>query len=226
MKTSGHSNGQLLTVIALLALVAAGGWGVWRATRPEGSGASPHPYRVLGAGVGEEAGKLVGRNAQVVLIVAGGEGDPAAAQNAQSFSEALVKQGLKILATETIPLPDIAMAGSPGKKIPGQHYARIASQHANAAAVISLAGYPAFSAASPAPAKPAGPPFIAVVLAGLDPAGEGQELQRLLATGFVRLAITRQGNTVPTKSGSSSLRPQFDIHYQVLTPPNAAAAGK
>ena len=55
---------------------------------------------------------------------------------------------------------------------------------------------------------------------------EGQELQRLLATGFVRLVVTRQGNTVPTKSGSSSLRSQFDIHYQMLTPPNAGAVGK
>lgn len=226
MKSSGSSNGQLLSVVALVGLTVAGGWGAWRAMRPERMEANPHPYRVLGAGVGEEAGKLAGRNAQVVLIVAGGESDPNATKNAQSFSETLAKQGLKILATETIPFPEIAMAGGPGKKIPGQHYTRILGKHPNAAAFISLAGYPAFSAASPAPAKPAGPPFIAVVQAGLDPAGDGLELQRLLANGFVRLAITRQGNSVPTKSGSSALRTQFDTHYQVLAPPNAAAPGK
>lgn len=217
MTSPTSRNGQLFTVIGLLALIAAGGWGIWRATRPERVEASPHPYLVLGVGVGEETSKLAGRNAQVVLIVAGGESDPNAAKNAQSFSESLAKQGLKIIATETIPFPEIAMLGSPGKKIPGQHYARILGKHPNAAAFISLAGYPAFSAASPPPAKPVGPLFIAVVLAGLDPAGEGLELQRLLASGFVRLAITRQGSSVPTKSGRSTLRAEFDAHYQVLT---------
>lgn len=218
MKSPASGQGQLLTVLALLGLVVAGGWGVWRAMRPEAAEGSPHPYRVLGAGVGEEAGKLAGRNAQVVLIVAGGEGDPAAAKNAKAFGEALVKQGLKILATETIPLPEIAMSGSPGKRIPAPHHARILAKYPSAAAFVSLAGYPAFNAAAPAPASPPGPPFIAVVLAGLDPAREGPELQRLLATGLVRLAVTRRGDAVPTASQGGAWRAQFDAHYQVLTP--------
>lgn len=216
MKNSSN-NGQLLPLIGLVVLIAAGGWGIWRAMRSEGAGGNPHPYRVLGAGVGEETSKLAGPNAQVVVVVAGGEGDPAAEKNAQAFSEALAKQGLKILATETIPLPEIAMGGSPGKKIPGQRYAQLASKYPAAGAFISLAGYPAFGPASPAPAKPAGPPFIAVVMAGLDPAGEGAELQGLIAGGFVRVAITRKGDAVPTSSRSSGLRSQFDAFYQVRT---------
>jgi len=193
--------------------------------RPQGAEGSPHPYRVLGAGVGEEAGRLAGRTASVVLIVAGSEGNPAAEANARFFSEALTRQGLKILATEAIPLPDIAMTGSPGKRIPGQHYTRIVGKHPAAAAFISLAGYPAFSAAAPAPSRPPGAPFVAVVLAGLDPASEGPELQRLLARGFVRLAVTRRGDTVPASSRSSVLRTQFDTHYQVLTPANSGVPG-
>ena len=189
----------------------------WRTLRPAGAEGNEHPYRVLGAGVGEETRKLTRADAPVVLIVAGGAGDPAAERNARIFSEALVKQGLKILATETIPLPDIAMNGSPGKKIPGNHYTRLIDKHAGAAAVISLAGYPSFNENSPAPDEVPKVPFIAVVLGGLDPQREGPELQKLLKSGMVRVAVARRGDTVPTSSKGGALRAEFDTHYQLLT---------
>ena len=161
--------------------------------------------------------KLTRPNAPVVVIVAGGAGDPTAEKSAQLFSEALARQGLKILATETIPLPDIAMGGSPGKKIPGHHYARLIDKHAGAAAVISLAGYPAFNETTPAPDEVPKVPFIAVVLGALDPEREGLELQKLLKSGMVRLAVTKRGDTVPTSSKGSALRAEFEAHYQLLT---------
>ena len=217
MKTSTGNNRLLLTVVASLGFILAVGWGIWLSTRSGGFGGNPHPYRILGAGVGEEAGKLAGRNASVVVIVAGGEGDPAAERNAKIFSEALAGQGLKVLATETIPLPELAMLGGPGKKIPGNHYTRLIDKHAGAAAVISLAGYPSFNENSPAPDEVPKVPFIAVVLGGLDPEREGPELQKLLQAGMVRLAVTRRGDTVPTSSKGSALRAEFEAHYQLLT---------
>jgi len=223
MKSSSGGNGQLPLILALVGLIFVGGWGIWRAVRSESAGESPHPYRVLGAGVSEEAGKLLGPNAQVVVIVAGGEADPAAEKNAHLFNEALTRHGLRILATETIPFPEIAMGGSPGKRIPGQRYLQFVAKYPAAGAFISLAGYPAFGPASPAPAKRVGPPLVAVVTAGLDPASDGVELQRLLADGFVRLAITRKGDAVPTSSRSSALRAQFDAYYQVRS--GSAARG-
>ena len=221
MKFSGNGKQPLILVAALVVIILGGGWSMWRTLRPEGAEGNQYPYRVLGAGVGEETVKLNRPSAPVVVIVAGGAGDPTAEKNAQLFSEALAKQGLKILATETIPLPDIAMAGSPGKKIPGHHYTRLIDKHAGAAAVISLAGYPAFSETSPAPDEAPKVPFIAVVLGGLDPEREGAELQKLLKAGMVRLAVTRRGDSVPTSSKGSALRAEFDQHYQLLT-----AAGK
>ncbi len=219
MNASGKVDRQLLLVVALLALILGGGWGIWRAVRPAAATGSPHPFLVLGAGAGEEVGKLAGPNAQVVVIVAGGEGDPSAEKNAQTFREALTRQGLKVLATETIPLPEIAMGGSPGKRIPGQRYTQLATKYPTAGAFISLAGYPGFGPAAPPPAKPVGPPFVAVVTAGLDPASDGAELQRLLAAGFVRLVITRKGDGVPTSGRSSGLRAQFDNYYEVRSAP-------
>ena len=216
MKSLARSHDPTLLIRALLVVIVAGGGLLACGVRP--SGGSQHLYRVLGAGVGEEAGKLSGRTAQVVLVVAGGEGNPAAEKNAQTFRAALAEQGFKILATETIPLPELAMIGGPGKKIPGQHYSRLAAKYPGAGAIISLAGFPAFSEAEPAPATAPRPLFIAVVTTALDPASDGQELNRLLQTGLVRLAVTRRGDSLPGSGGSQSLRAQFDLHYQVLAP--------
>lgn len=217
MKSSDGNKNQRLVIAALVGIILAGGWFIWRAVRPAGAENNQHPYRVLGAVIGEETGKLAGPNASVVLIVSGGEGDPAAEKNAQLFREALTGQGLKILATEIIPLPEIVMGGSPGKKIPGTHYNRITGKFANAAAFISLAGYPLFNESPLTPPEKSAKPFIAIITAALDPAREEPELQRLLATGFVRLAVTRRGDSVPTSSKSSALRDEFNAHYQILT---------
>lgn len=217
MKTPTGNNRLPLIIVAILVILLGAGWAIWRATRSGGTGGNQHPYRILGAGVGEEAGKLAGRNAPVVVIVAGGEGDPAAEKNAKIFNETLAGQGLKILATETIPLPELAMLGGPGKKIPGGHYVRILEKHPGATAIISLAGYPAFTDSVP-PASAPRAAFVAVVAAALDPMTEGPELERLLQSGVVRLAVTRRSGTVPSPGGSQSLRAQFDTHYQVHAP--------
>jgi hypothetical protein len=174
------------------------------------------PAAALGEVAASESANLLGNSGQIVILVSETDKDSSTALGIafKAFTEALKNTGLKVVATETIRLPELVLSGT--DPVPADRFLELVSKHAAVDALISFVGVPRLSAAQITQLPPQRPKI--VVAAVFNPPSK-----MLFAQGVVHLAILPRRATTPAEKPPRTAREWFEANYQVVTPETAGS---
>jgi hypothetical protein len=202
---------QKIILIAALLALAGSGTALFFSQRPAKINLTLD--QTVGEVVAGETSKLLNNQGQVVLITQDTSADFNEALDAQakSFQKALrTKRGLTMEAIERIQRPPTNMNRENGLS-KGQ-FLKVVQDHPNAAAIVSLMGFPQLQAEDIALLNPGKCKYVAVFNSAV-----GIDLERLRAQQVMDLAVVARAEVVtPAGTAPRTARDWFDASYSML----------
>lgn len=131
------------------------------------------------------------------------------------------ERGISVIGTEKVALSwGSAPGGSSGGSVglTGARVFEIAARHPDANAILSLVGIPEFTDSEYRRAAESLPPLIVSRDARMGP-----DIEDLIQTGIVAMAIVPKKSLLPTKAEGQDARELFDEYFRIVTQENLDA---